>query len=146
MNLWGRPQTLEKYQRHQKSWSILRDEKISQQILKDNWLSFCESFRVVFTHVIWIFYAYLPANIYLFKVKHGNARTVCEICSKLTIKTRSGVLIVKFELISHIVLVFPLLTWTSKFRLGYNHGLLYSQGAMLWNLVDLTSQRQARIR
>ena len=39
----------------------------------------------------------------------------CEICSKLTIKTpeqwrRSGVFIVKFEHISHLLLVFLLLT------------------------------------
>ena len=42
---------------------------------------------------------------------------MCEICPKLTIKTperrqqrRSGVFIVNIEQISHIVLVFPLLT------------------------------------
>ena len=42
---------------------------------------------------------------------------MCEICSKLTIKTpeqrqwrRSGAFIVNFEQISHIVLIFPLLT------------------------------------
>ena len=47
----------------------------------------------------------------------GNTRTICEICSKLTIKTpkwrqwpRSGVFIVNFEQISHGILVFPLLT------------------------------------
>ena len=28
-----------------------------------------------------------PANIYLFKVKYRNPRKICEICSKLTIKT-----------------------------------------------------------
>ena len=28
-----------------------------------------------------------PAGIYLFKVSNGNTRTVCEIFSKLTIKT-----------------------------------------------------------
>ena len=57
-----------------------------------------------------------PAGIYLFKINNGNARTVCEICSELAIKTpeprqwhRSGVFIVNFEQISHIVLVFPLL-------------------------------------
>ena len=45
-----------------------------------------------------------PAGIYLFKVKNRNTRTMCEICSKLTIKTpeqchwrRSGVFIVNFE-------------------------------------------------
>ena len=46
-----------------------------------------------------------------------NTRTRCELCSKLTIKTperrqwrRSGVFIVNFEHISHLVLVFLLLT------------------------------------
>ena len=32
--------------------------------------------------------------------------------------TRSGVFIASFENISHIVLVFPLLTWLGKCRLG----------------------------
>ena len=54
---------------------------------------------------------------YMFKVNNRNTRTRCEICSKLTIKTperrhwrRSGVFIVNFEHISHLVLVFLLLT------------------------------------
>ena len=57
------------------------------------------------------------AGIYLFKVNNRNTRTSCEICSKLKIKTpershwrRSGVFIVEFEHISHLVLVFLLLT------------------------------------
>ena len=59
----------------------------------------------------------IPAGIYLFKVNNRNTRTRCEICSKLTINTperrhwrRSGVFIVNFEHISHLVLVFLLLT------------------------------------
>ena len=28
-----------------------------------------------------------PASIYLFKVNNGNTRTMCEPCSKLTIKS-----------------------------------------------------------
>ena len=28
-----------------------------------------------------------PAGIYLFKINNGNTRTMCEICSKATIKT-----------------------------------------------------------
>ena len=50
---------------------------------------------------------------FLFKVNNRNTRTRCEICSKLTIKTperRYGVFIVNFEYISHLVLVFLLLT------------------------------------
>ena len=53
------------------------------------------------------------ADIYLLKVENKNTRTRCEICSKLTIKTPerhhlrcSGALIVNFEHISHLVLVF----------------------------------------
>ena len=49
----------------------------------------------------------------MFKVNNRTARTRCEICSKLTIKTperRSGVFIVNFEHISHRFLVFLLLT------------------------------------
>ena len=68
-----------------------------------------------------------PVGIYLLKVNNKNTRTKCEICSKLTIKTpdrrcsnltvnfeqrRSGVFIVHFEYISHLVLVFLLLTLT----------------------------------
>ena len=79
----------------------------------------------------------IPAVIYLLKVNNRNGRTRCEICSKLTIKTRErrlsyteqfidllcksvdwflykwccpGVFIVYFEHISHPVLVFLLLT------------------------------------
>ena len=58
-----------------------------------------------------------PVGNYMFKVKNRNTRTRYEICSKLTIKTperrywrRSGVYIVNFEHISHLVLVFLLLT------------------------------------
>ena len=59
----------------------------------------------------------VPAGIYLLKVNNRNTRTRCEICSKLTINTperrhwrRSGVFIVNFEHISHLVLLFLLLT------------------------------------
>ena len=59
----------------------------------------------------------VPSRHYLLKVNNKNARTMCEICSKLTIKTperpnwhRSGVFIVNFEHNSHLVLVFLLLT------------------------------------
>ena len=57
------------------------------------------------------------AGDYMLKVNNRTTRTRCEICSKLTIKTperrhwrRSGVFIVNFEHISHLVLVFLLLT------------------------------------
>ena len=54
---------------------------------------------------------------HLLTVNNRNTRTTCEICSKLTIKTperrhwrHSGVFIVNFEHISHLVLVLLLLT------------------------------------
>ena len=57
------------------------------------------------------------AVIYLLKVNNRNTRVRCEICSKLTIKIperrqwrRSDVFIVNFEHISHLNLVFLLLT------------------------------------
>ena len=59
----------------------------------------------------------IPANIYLFKVNNGNIGKRCEICSELTRKKPeqrqgrcSGVFIVNFEHISHLFLVFLLLT------------------------------------
>ena len=64
----------------------------------------------------WIVYLLrnYPASNCMFKVNNINTRTRCEICSKLTIKTRfwcrSGVFNVHFEHISHLALVFLLLT------------------------------------
>ena len=59
----------------------------------------------------------ISAGIYLVKVNNRNTRTRCEICSKLTLKTSErrqwrhfGFFIVNFEHISHLVLVFLLLT------------------------------------
>ena len=56
-----------------------------------------------------------PASIYLLKVNNRNTRTMCEACSKLTIKTpeqrqwrRFGVFIATFEHVSYFVLVFLL--------------------------------------
>ena len=54
-----------------------------------------------------------PVGNYMFKVKNRNARTRCEISSKLTIKIserrnwgRSDLFIVNFKHILHLVLVF----------------------------------------
>ena len=59
----------------------------------------------------------LQARIYLLKVSNRNTRIRWEICLKLATKTpersqwcRSGVFIVSFEHILHIVLLFVLLT------------------------------------
>ena len=61
----------------------------------------------------------------MFKVNNRNTRARCEICSKLTIKTperrhwhRSAIFIVNFERISHLVLVFPLLTLSKLMPAG----------------------------
>ena len=58
-----------------------------------------------------------PAGIYLLKVNNRNTWTRYEIYSELTMKTperrqlgRCGVFIVNFEHISHLVLIFILLT------------------------------------
>ena len=63
----------------------------------------------------------------MFKVNNGDSKTMCEICSNLTIKTPKwrhprnfGVLVFNFKKISHTVLVF--LIWTSKCWLGRSHG------------------------
>ena len=52
----------------------------------------------------------VPGGIYQLKVNNRNTRARCEICSKLTIKTlerrhwrRSGIFIVNFEHISHLL-------------------------------------------
>ena len=67
----------------------------------------------------------VPVGIYLLKVNNKNSRARCKICSKLTIKTPerrhwrwSGVFIVNFEHISHLVLVFRLLTLNRKMPTG----------------------------
>ena len=59
----------------------------------------------------------IPTVNYIFKVNNRNTSRRCETCSKLTIKTperrhwrRSGVVIVNFEHISHLVQVFLVLT------------------------------------
>ena len=58
-----------------------------------------------------------PTGNHMFKVNNRNTRTKYKICSKLTIKIaerrhwrRSSIFIVNFEHISHLVLVFLLLT------------------------------------
>ena len=50
----------------------------------------------------------ISALIYMLKNNNRNTRTRCEICSKLTIKI--VIFIVNFEHISHLALVFLLLT------------------------------------
>ena len=68
-----------------------------------------------------------PTGNYMFKVNNRNTRTRCGMCSNLTIKTperrqwhRSVVFIVNFEHISHLVLVFQLLTLSRQMLAGLN--------------------------
>ena len=56
-------------------------------------------------------------GIYMSKVNGGNTKAMCQIWRHWYY---FGVFVVKFEHISHIVLAFPLLTWTSKCWLVQN--------------------------
>ena len=63
----------------------------------------------------------IPASIYLLEFNNKNTKTSCEVCSDLTKKTperrqwrRSGVFIVNFDHILHLVLVFLLLTLNNE--------------------------------
>ena len=69
-----------------------------------------------------------PAGIYLLKVNNRNTRTKCEICSKLTMKI-PGIFTINFEHISHLVLVFILLTLNNKdfWHTHYSHHLAFFQ-------------------
>ena len=56
---------------------------------------------------------YYPDGIYLSKVKHENSRTICKICSKITVRTpeqrncrHSGVFNVNFEQIHLLIRCF----------------------------------------
>ena len=62
---------------------------------------------------------HFPAGNYMFKVNNRNSKTGCEIYSRLTIKTperhhcgRSGVFIVNFDHISHLFVVFLLISFS----------------------------------
>ena len=73
----------------------------------------------------------VPTDVYLFKVIKGNPRTMCEICSELTINTPelrhwccSGIFIVHFEQILLIALVFPFLTLNKYIPTGINYFVL----------------------
>ena len=77
---------------------------------------------------------HILVGIYMFKVNNRNTRPSCEICSKLTIKTPeqrhwrcSGVFIVNFEYISHLALVFLLLTLRRQMPAGIDVGQQHLQ-------------------
>ena len=69
-----------------------------------------------------------PAGIYLLKVNNRNTRTRCEIYSKLTRKTPERRLAsLNFEHISHLVLVFLLLTLNMQLPAGFR-GFIFAAG------------------
>ena len=103
----------------------LQEIQINNTTRKLRNISFGRSFEIVSTFLVGnsttshylIKYNNYPAGNCMFKVNNRNTRARCEICSKLTIKIpercqlrRSGIFIVNFEHISHLVLVFLLLT------------------------------------
>ena len=59
-----------------------------------------------------------PTNICMFEFKNRNTRKQCEICSRLTIKTTDNVVIVNFDHISQLFLMFLLLTLNKKMLAG----------------------------
>ena len=91
--------------------------------LYQNWLKLVVAIKIYFM----IKFNTNPVGICLFKGNNKSTRTRCEICLNLTIKTpdrrhwrRFGVSIVNFEHISHLVLVFPLLTLSKQIPTGYD--------------------------
>ena len=73
----------------------------------------------VFFHVV------APSRHLLFKSNNGNTRTMCEICSKLMIRTaeqlhwrHSGVFTVNLNRIHAFLCSFPCILWASKYWLG----------------------------
>ena len=77
-------------------------------------------FRISFSDNLFSLYTTFinKSDLGLFQVNNRYTRARCEICSKLTIKTPerrfvSGVFIVNFEDIPHLVLVFLWLTLSS---------------------------------
>ena len=81
-------------------------------------------FDLLFISLILI--AWVVVTQPMFKVNKRNTKTRREICSKITIKTPerhqwrcSGVFIVNFERISHLIIVFLLLGWGRQMPTGY---------------------------
>ena len=77
----------------------------------------CEFCTILITSFLKEHVRTTPANIYRLKPNNRNTRTRCKMYSKLMTETaeprhwrRSGVIFVKFEQISHVVLVFLMLT------------------------------------
>ena len=90
-----------------------------------------------------------PAGNYIFKVNNRNTITRCEICSKLTIKTperrrrRSCVFSLNFEHISHLVLMFLLLTLSKYFTQRRIQSINFLCKVIEWFLQTCTCSKSA---
>ena len=75
-----------------------------------------------------------PAGIYLFKVNKRNNRTMCEICSKLTIKIDVArvSLLLALKRFHTLFWCFYCWLWTSKWRLNRFHTLIWCFYCWLW--------------
>ena len=114
-------------------------EFITRSVTSFRVTPFCNSRipNLIKTDLLRIYCGLPPAGFKMFYIlthpafncsnSNRNTRTICEICSKLTMKTlerrqlrRSGVFIVHFEQISPIVLMFLSLTLNKKMSVGYD--------------------------
>ena len=88
-------------------WSLFGKNRYDERFFELNLSkSFIQRF-FIYRNIRYI----LPAGNYMLKtINNTNARTRCEICSKLTIKTPERLKYVIFDHISHLALVFLLLT------------------------------------
>ena len=77
---------------------------------------------------------FVPCQISI-NVNNRNTRTRCEICSKLAIKTTINFFIVKFEHISHLVLVFLLLTLSRQLPVGLFRTCKHLRWNVLWRKI-----------
>ena len=89
----------------------------------------------------------------MFKVNNKNTRTKWEICSKLTVEKPEwhqshcfGVFIVNFEHISHLVLVFLLLTkcWLGDLMLFRQLALWWNQFIIIIFLISFTTWKVSK--
>ena len=81
--------------------------------------------RYCHNRCVWLNWKLDQTSICLFNVDNGDTRTMCQICSKLTIMSperhqwcRSGVFIVKLEQTSHIDMLLQLLTLNKRIPAG----------------------------
>ena len=95
-------------------WSPLKNLRVGESLLNGQACYFSRFFQdTSFLKTSWK----VPSNIHLFKVNNGDTRIMYQICSKLTLKKLGWrywplsvvFIVVSFEYILHIVLVFPLL-------------------------------------